>query len=66
MPFRTVYESTSSKDNREGSEEVLKELSVSIICGNWDVTLTRFHKDKLDALYWASGVTQKLNDDVRF
>lgn len=51
---------------RYSVEDALKELAVSIICGNWDVTLTSFPQDKLDALDWASGVTQQLNIDVSF
>lgn len=66
MYFRTVYASTSSKDYREGCEDVLKELSVSIMCGNWNVTLTSFRKDRIDPLDWASGVTQNLKAELSF
>lgn len=51
---------------RYSPEDALKELAVSVVCGNWDVALVSYAQDKIDASVWAEGVTSKLEDDLAF
>lgn len=47
-------------------QDALKELAISVICGNWDITGTSYEKDKVDARKWATTTTAALDGDQTF
>lgn len=47
-------------------QDALKELAISVICGNWDISGTSFPQDKVDAREWAITVAAGLDGDQAF
>lgn len=47
-------------------QDVLKELAVSVMCGNWDITGTSYTEDKDSVRAWARNTTRTLEQDTAF